>query len=125
MQTVVRHRLSGRVGVTVPDHFNICIAEETFVVFDGEQEGQGTFTEDLEVVGPEHAVADPVKCGIGTGGNACMFFSRSMSGCHCERFGPDRFRTIASAEQSPTPLRHPAQLYPNCLLPLPSAPAQS
>ena len=113
-KTVVRRRDNGVLGVVCPDLPGLLSCngpEEVSVVYDGDTAALGTDWRDLELVGPENAVADLEKCGAGRGEDACIFLTVAGGGAVCERFGAMRsnliFRTMNAK-------RNPAQLYPRC-----------
>ena len=116
-QMVVRNKKTGKKGVTVDDlpaPLDCCLPEETPVVYEGETVVVGTLTEDLEVIGPENAIADLKKCGAGTD-KCCIFLTIGREGPECQRFGPLRFQLIMRKEQMRAQ-REPVELYPACQL---------
>lgn len=118
-QTMVRHRLSGQLGVVVSDDFALCTPDQTVVVWEGHDAHQSVSTAELEVIGPENARADRVKCGAGQGERCCIFFTAKFpSGpLECARFGSLRTSLIfRAARGGMVAQRHPTQLYPSCQL---------
>ncbi len=114
-QMSVRHRSTGRVGVTCPDFMSCCADDETPVVFDGAAAFCGTLTDELEVIGLEQAVAEPGKCGAGPGSDCCLFLVVGRKGFECERFGSLRF-TLQFKKKSMSARREPVRLFPLCQL---------
>ena len=115
IQKLVVHKPTGKLGVTVTDLMNCCSDDETPVVFEGETAFEGTPTNELEVIGSENAVADPMKCGSGRGGECCIFLTHGPRGFVCERFGPMRYELIFKKEKM-NAKREPAALFPACQL---------
>lgn len=113
LQTLVKHKGTGRLGVVTQDCMSCCDEGEVPVVFEGTTFFEGTPEGDLEVIGPENAVADMDKCGAGQGEKCCMFLVVDANGPSCQRFGRMRndltFRTM-------TAKRNPNLLFPNCRL---------
>lgn len=110
----------GLTGVTVPDlpgMLSCCHPDETPVVFlrDGKYDGgfAGSWTKDLEVIGPEGAVADFKKCGAGQGAECCAFLTSGPNGPECERFSDLRFPTQMRVD-SMTAKRMPEEVFPEC-----------
>lgn len=115
-QTVVRNKKTGKKGVTIddaPDVVHCCSDEETPVVYEGETTSKRTRTEDLEVIGPENAIADMEKCGAGTGRKCCIFLTGDRPGC--ARFGELRFYILERKKQMKAQ-REPTEPYPKCQL---------
>jgi len=115
-QMVVRNKKTGKKGVTVDDAPGIlccCSDDETPVVYEGDTAFKGTPTEDLEVIGPENAIADFKKCGAGRGKQCCIFLTGDRPGC--ERFGQLRFDIIMRKEKM-SAQREPIEPYPKCQL---------
>ncbi len=116
-QMVVRNKKTGQKGVTVDDTPGIlscCSDEETPVVYERDTTSMGTPTEDLEMIGPENAVADLKKCGAGTD-KCCIFLTVGRNGPECDRFGRLRFDIIMRKE-SMNAKREPTEPYPACQL---------
>jgi hypothetical protein len=116
-QMVVRNKRTKRIGVTVDDAPGIlscCSDEETPVVYEGDAGFTGTPTKDLEIIGPENAIADLQKCGAGTE-KCCIFLVVDEDGPKCERFGQLRFNIIMRKEKMKAQ-REPRELYPKCQL---------
>ncbi len=113
--TVVRNHESGVKGVVIDDPFEVCGPNEVPVVYEGTTLYGGTDVEKLELIGPENAQADFVKCGAGRGEEACIFLTIGPEGPECQRFGSLRNALIARKE-SMTAQREPSQLYPACQL---------
>lgn len=112
-QTVVKNR-NGQIGVVcndLPGPLSCNGPEEVSVVYEGSTCEVGTDWKELEVVGPENAVADLKKCGAGRGEEACIFLVVGGNGAGCQRFGSLRwnlaFRTMNAK-------RNPDKLYPAC-----------
>lgn len=113
MGLVVKHK-DGRAGVVVTDPFGCCSGKEVPVVYDGTNFYSGTDYQYLKIIGPENAVADPKKCGAGTGKQCCIFLVIGTNGFECQRFGSLRDTLIFRKMNAK---RHPTQLYSNCQLP--------
>ena len=116
-QMVVKDKMTGRFGVTVkdlPGMLSCCTSEETPVVFEGHNASTGILTEDLEIIGPERALADPEKCGAGKGKSCCIFLTVGR-GFICERFGELRWDLIFRKEKMNSK-REPTELFPKCQL---------
>ncbi|MFH1713774.1 MAG: hypothetical protein ABH876_01175 [Patescibacteria group bacterium] len=116
-QTLVRNKKTGQKGVTVddtPGMLSCCSDEETPVVYEGTTTFSGTLTRNLEVIGPENAIANLEKCGAGTE-NCCLFLTVGSKGPECERFSQLRFDLIMRKETMKA-RREPTELYPKCQL---------
>jgi len=116
-QIVVSNKKTGETGVTVDDlpaPSDRCSPEETPVVYSGDTVAAGTLTEDLEVIGPENAIADLKKCGARTD-KCCIFLTVGAKGPECERFSSLRGYIIFHKEQMRAQ-REPTELYPKCQL---------
>lgn len=115
-QTLVKNTGSGKIGVVCPDMsgmMNCNGPEEVGVVYEGSTTSSGTDWRDLEIIGPENAVADLDKCGGGQGEKACIFMVVGGDGIRCERFGNLRWSLIFSKMNAK---RNPAELFPKCQL---------
>ena len=115
IQTVVRYLESGKKGVVVSDPFGSCSPDEVPVVFQGHTASMGIPLDELEVIGPENAIADPERCGAGKGDQCCIFLVWGGNDWECCRFGPLRYSIIFRKEKMGAK-RHPIDLYPNCQL---------
>lgn len=111
VRTLVKNKIIGRKGVVVEDLWGVCGPGEIPVVYNGETSFRGTDIEDLKVIGPENAKADPKKCGAGE--EACIFFVIGADGFECQRFGPLRNSIILRKEKMRAK-RAPTELYPYC-----------
>lgn len=105
----------GRRGVTCSDFMNCCSPDETPVVFDGESAFIGVLTTQLVVIGPEHAVPDPKRCGAGQQAQCCIFLTVGPTGFECERFSSLR-HTLIFKKSTMSAKREPVILYPGCFL---------
>lgn len=112
---VVRDVITGKIGVTVDDIADTCSPEETPVVFEGETSFLGIGTEELEVLGPEKAVADLKRCGAGQGKQCCVFLVIGEKGPECQRFAEMRNSLIFRKEEMGAQ-REPTEMYPRCQL---------
>lgn len=110
LQTVVKDTATGRLGVVCPDLMGCCADNETPVVFNGETSFEGTPTQQLEIIGPENAIADPKKCGAGSE-ECCIFLTCGATGFNCERHSTLRY-TLMFKEMKAK--RHPAEPFPLC-----------
>ena len=115
-QLIVKNKETGSIGVTCEDlsgPFSCNGPNEVSVVYDGTTYAMGTDYRKLEIIGPENAVADLIKCGAGKGEEACIFLVVGPKGAECQRFGSMRwdlvFRTMKAK-------RNPDKLFPNCQL---------
>ena len=114
MQTIVRRKSNGALGVVVQDRFNCCTPSEVPIVYHGTTLFLGTEIDDLEEVGPENAVADFRKCGAGQGAECCVFLTGGAKGADCERFGT--FRDTLLFKSNMNAKRNPAEPYPECMI---------
>lgn len=115
IQTVVRNKKSGSVGVVCPDFCGVlscCTDDEVPVVYEGTSVPCGTSFDQLEIVGPENAVADLKKCGAGEGENCCIFLTVADRP-QCQRFGDLRWSLVF---RNMSAKRNPAKLFPDCQL---------
>jgi len=117
-QMRVRNTKTGSLGVTVDDLAGLlscCDPGETPVVFDGQGGFTGIQTEDLEVLGPENAIADLQRCGAGKGADCCIFLASGPEGVSCQRFGELRYDIIFRKEKM-NAKREPTEPFPGCQL---------
>ena len=113
-QTVVRRKTDGSIGVVCPDlpgMLNCHGPDEVGVVYDGCDSSDGTDWKELEVIGPENAVADLKKCGAGREKECCIFLTMGGEGLSCQRFGSLRWDLIFRKMKAE---RNPEKLYPHC-----------
>ncbi len=118
IQTVVKNKKSGSMGVVCPDlggMLSCCTDDEVPVVYEGVSASCGTLFGRLEVIGPENAVADLKKCGAGQEDNCCIFLAVGANGPKCERFGNLRW-TLVFRKSSMVSKREPTELFPHCQL---------
>lgn len=101
----------GQRGVTVTDLMSCCHEEETPVVWYGAKGFKGTWTDELTVIGPENAVAEPTKCGAGKEAACCIFITAGVKGFVCERHTDMRHSLIF---RSMSAKRHPVKPFPEC-----------
>lgn len=116
IQTVVRNKKSGSTGVVCPDlggMLSCCADDEVPVVYEGASAFCGTPFDQLEVIGPENAVADLRKCGAGQEEKCCIFLTMGASGPECQRFGNLRWNLVF---RKMSVKREPAELFPSCQL---------
>ena len=97
VQTIVRRKSDGALGVVVRDSFGCCSSTEVPVVYHGESGFLGTEETDLEMVGPENAIADFQKCGAGQGAECCMFLTVGSNGSNCERHSSMRYSLLVKS----------------------------
>lgn len=114
-QTLVRHVRTGQIGVVVDDPFGGLgnFEEEVPVVWEGYTEYRGMRPRRLEVIGPENAVADMVKCGGGRGEECCIFLTFGEGGWQCQRFGGLRYRLQVEKSRMKAK-REPVEMFPKC-----------
>ena len=117
-QTLVKNKKDGRVGVVITEPWGCCVSGEFPVVYEGTDSFLGTFAKDLEIIGPENAIADPKKCGAGKGKECCIFL---VFGGRDGKFGCGRFEsgirwTLIEREGKMNAQRHPTEMYPKCQL---------
>lgn len=115
-QTRVQHRRTDRWGVTCPDiggMLSCCTEDETPVVWDGRDSSEGTDTRDLIDKGPENAMPDPDRCGMGQGEACCIFLAAGAKGFSCERHSSFRWSIIFKRDMHAK--RHPTAPYPSCM----------
>lgn len=118
IQTVVKNRQSGKIGVVCPDlggMLSCCTDEEVPVVYEGTSVSCGTLFDQLEIIGPENAGADLKKCGAGQGENCCIFLTVGTNGPECQRFGNLRW-DLVFRKSSMASKREPTELFPGCQL---------
>jgi len=115
-QLIVKNTKTGDQGVTCPNLPGMMDCngpDEISVVYEGSTVAHGTDFRELEIIGPENAIADLTKCGAGEGENACIFCVVASTGAACERFGKLRwdltFRTMNAK-------REPTKSFPDCQL---------
>lgn len=111
---VVRNKEIGSIGVTcrdLPGPLSCNGPDEISVVYDGTTVASGTDFRELEIVGPENAIADLHKCGAGKGEEACIFLVVGSNGAECQRFGDLRWNIIFRTMRAK---RHPEKLFPKC-----------
>lgn len=113
LQTIVKHTPTHRIGVVCPDMMGCCSDDETPVVYSGVTHFEDTATSELEIIGPENAIADPKKCGAGKGAACCIFLTCGPEGFCCERFSSLR-HTLMFKDMSAK--RNPAEMFPRCQL---------
>ncbi len=114
-RTVVRRKDTGETGIVCPSLgiLNCNGPDEVSVVYAGSTAAIGTDRALLEVLGPEEAIADFVRCGAGRGKDTCIFLAAGAGGPSCERFGPIRWNLIFRTMRAE---RNPEQLFPDCQL---------
>ncbi len=112
LQTRVKNK-DGEMGVTCPDFMSSCTKDEVPVVYDGTTASLGTLESDLEIIGPENAIADFIKCGAGKGNDCCIFLTAGPEGASCERYSSLRHTLIFKEMNSK---RNPSEPYPNCMI---------
>lgn len=121
-QTLVKNKNDGRIGVVVSEPWETCVVEEFPVVYGVVYEGEtallATFAEDLEVIGPENAIADMEKCGAGKGKECCVFlvFGGRDGKLVCGRFESGIRWNLIAREGKMKAKRHPTEMYPKCQL---------
>jgi hypothetical protein len=117
-RTVVKHTPSGRMGVVVPDLLGVCSSQEVAVVLEGEIAVVRILLMDLKEIGPENAIADYSKCGVGEGEErCCVFFSWGPNGPLCDRFAAYRYYIMSRVRAGEmNAQRVPTALYPDCQL---------
>lgn len=113
--TIVKNKVTKKLGVVVTDPFDVCTDNEVPVVYEGTTASVGTDSRNLESLGHENAQADPKKCGAGQGENCCIFLTAGANGFECGRFGSIRWSIIFRKERM-VAQRDPVQLFPNCQL---------
>jgi len=113
-KTLVKNK-EGITGVVVDDPFGCRGSGEVPVVYEGTTHFKGTNFEDLEIIGPENAIADLKKCGAGLGKDTCIFLIIGSKGPECQRFGELRYDLI-TRKSSMIANREPTELYPKCQL---------
>ena len=113
LKTVVENA-QGRRGVVVSDLLGCCSDDETPVVYDKESGFMGTMTSDLRIIGPENAVPEPKRCGMGKGHECCIFLVVGANGFECERFGSLRY-TLIFRKDDMNAQREPTELFPGCM----------
>ncbi len=113
LQTRVKRLSDGKMGTVCPDCMNCCLDDEVPVVYDGTTGFLGTARGGLESLGPENAVPEPDKCGMGQGGDCCIFLTAGPAGFCCERFSSLRWSLVF--KNGMTAQRHPAAPYPDCM----------
>jgi len=119
-QMRVRHKATGREGTLCTTiYLLLSDGDDTLsVVYDRDGKGstplalncdggRGAF----EVIGPENAVADPVKCGAGRGAECCIFLTVGSNGFNCERHGSMRY---SLQFKNMNAKRDPSAPYPLC-----------
>mgnify|MGYP001560372332 FL=1 len=116
VQTVFRNKKSGSVGVVCPDlggMLSCCNDDEVPVVYEGTTASCGTIFDQLEIVGPENALADREKCGAGKGKDCCIFLAVGANGFECQRFGNLRW-DLVFRKSAMNAKREPIEMFPNC-----------
>lgn len=116
-QLIVKNKKTGEIGVTCDDlpGFLSCNGpDEISVVYNGTTVASGTDYRVLEIIGPENAIADFGKCGVGNSEGACIFLTVEPDGIKCQRFGDLRWNLFLREMKSK---RHPKELFPGCQLP--------
>lgn len=113
IQTRVRRKSDGQLGVVVNDNFDCCLPTEVPVVYDGSTAFLGTDRANLEDLGPENANADLHRCGAGKGAECCRFLTVGAEGACCERFSPFRDSLIFKDMNAQ---RNPSEPYPKCMI---------
>ena len=115
-QTLVKGKTieTGKFGVVIRSDFGHDAPGSVDVVFDGRTYSQEVMPEDLEIIGPENAIADFKKCGGGRGKECCRFLAVDADGFSCERFGT--LRTSIQFKSGMVAKRNPSKLYPECQL---------
>ena len=111
-QTIVMHK--GRRGVTCTDLMSCCTDDETPVIFDGMSSFVGTKTTELNIIGPENAIADFTKCGGGTD-QCCIYLVVGASGFTCERYSDMRWHFVFNKYKM-NAQRDPVEPFPGCQL---------
>lgn len=114
LETVVRHKKTGNVGVTAPQIFPD-LEGSVGVVYDGYDSYVETMPDDLEVVGAYEApIPDPEaaqRCGAGSGAGACRYLTMQPGGFKCARFSTLR-NTLIFAKMNANGI--PKHRYPEC-----------
>ena len=114
-QTVVLY--GDRLGVTVDDFappVDVCLPDETPVVFYGSSQMHGVATRDLVIIGPDPARAGFTACGAGHGALCCKYLIAGPGGPECGRFGALRWAIIFKRDM--VAQRDPTAPYPQCQL---------
>jgi hypothetical protein len=119
IQTRVRNKETGETGVTCPTFWGLLNDEmehPVSVCYDN-QEGSYTLNlvgeSALEVIGPEDAIPDIIRCGAGKGADSCIYLVANPDGFVCERYGNLRW-ALKSRKMSAQ--RKPVEPYPDCML---------
>ena len=113
-KTVVKIKDGGQIGAVCPDlpgPLSCNGPEEVSVVYEGDNVAIGTDWHRLEIIGPEKAKADLLKCGAGRGEDACIFLTVGSNGAECQRFESMRWNLIFQTMKAK---RNPVSLYPKC-----------
>jgi hypothetical protein len=113
-QLVVRNKATDCIGVIcrdLPGPLSCNGPDEVSVVYDGTTCASGTDYRELEIIGPENAVADLEKCGAGRGEETCIFLVVGSRGAECQRFGSLRWDLIFRTMNAK---RNPDRLFPHC-----------
>ena len=110
---VVTRKSDGTKGVTCGDPWGCCLPNETPVCYDGTEAFLGTLTADLTDHGPENAIPDMGKCGVGQGAECCVFLTMGQGGFCCERFTGLRWTLLF--KDGMTAKRKPTAMYPDCM----------
>ncbi len=115
-QLIVQHKKTRNIGVTCKNlhgtmgHFG---PDEVPVVYSGSTVANAVDWKNLEILGPENAIADVEKCGAGKGEQCCIFLSINAGKPKCQRFGDLRWYLIFNTRHM-TAKRHPGEIFPGC-----------
>ncbi len=106
---MVRNKKTGEIGVTSWQPFEGKLEDTVIVTYQSSVTPQDTDWHDLEIIGPENAIADKVKCG-----NCIFLVEQADDGSvQCHRFGLLRWKKLFAPEVVPKK-KLPVAFFPGC-----------
>ena len=114
-KTLVKSYKHDKRGVVIHDDIGVP-GNGVLVVLEGQVFGTKIPLAYLEDLGPENAVPDAKRCGIGQGANCCIFLLANSQGFHCGRFDPEVRTTLILQKPHMVAQREPMKMFPDCML---------